>query len=372
LTAYQFTFSNEFKARLLRHLSFWAFYYLYTLITLLPGISYQVLTDTEFYKSATLEALYFLPVYLFSVYFSLYFILPGFLFRKNFLFLGISICILLLVSYITGHLITRFIIFSDVHADPQEIQTVSMIKSVGEQLTITGAAISIKTAKYYYLRDEEFKQLSVLRIYHQLDRMKMKLEPAILLGTLKNISLDIDQGGKYAPKMILQLSDMLSYILYETDASLVPLNKEINLIQDYTGLKKSIFGKYLDVEVSISGDLIGYSISPLILLPFLHLSLPYEMHDGPAFVHSEINIEMTDSLFLFSVKSNLPFPDHHPVSKSMLDNALQNLEIKYPDSYLFSLEEIENGFTLFLELKLVKKSIENSIEAVQTSLHETE
>jgi sensor histidine kinase YesM len=353
VTAYQFTFSNEFKPRLFRHLSFWIFYYIYTIVTSMPGISSKILSDPELYKSATQETLYYLPVYLFSVYFSLYFILPGFLSKKNILFLLLSVCTLLLIAYIGSSVITRHILFGNITADPQDVQTVSMIKGTGEQLIIAGTAIIIKTIKYYYLRDEEYKKLSVQRIYHQLDMMKMKLEPAILLGTLKNIYLDISRDGKNAPKMILQLSDLLSYILYDTDANQVPLKKEINLIHDYTDLKKSIFGDRLNAEVQISGDMNHHTISPLLLLPFLHLSLPNEIQNALESYNSGININIQDTLFEFSVKSNLPFPGNgNHTSKSMLDNALQNLSLKYPNRHLFSLEEIDNGFTLYLELKL--------------------
>jgi Histidine kinase len=353
VTAYQFTFSNEFNPRLSRHLSFWIFYYIYTIIINLPGISLKILSDPELYKSATQEALYYLPVYLFSVYFSLYFILPGLLSRKNIFFPLFSISALLLIAYTGSSLITRYILFHNIIADPQDIQTVSMIKGTGEQLIITGSAISIKTIKYYYLRDEEYKKLSVQRIYHQLDTMKMKLEPAILLGTLKNIHLDIINGGKNAPKMILRLSDMLSYILYETDTNQVPLQKEINMVHDYTGLKKSIFGNRLRTNVQVTGDIDHHTISPLLLLPFLDLSLPGEINNTQELCNSEIHIQIQGALFEFSVKSNLPFPgNENHASKNLLENALQNLSLKYPDRHLFSLEEIENGFTLYLELKL--------------------
>jgi sensor histidine kinase YesM len=353
VTVYQFTFSNKPNTRLLRHLSFWIFYYIYTLLINLPGINSKILSDPEFYKSASLEALYYLPVYLFSVYFSLYFVMPRFLAKRNFIFLLISFFTLLLITYTGSYLITRYIVFDHVPADPQDILTVSMIKGVSEQIIITGSALSIKAITYYYQRDEEYQNLSIQRIYHQLDMMKMKLEPAILLGALKNIHLDINNGSKNAPKMILQLSELLSYILYEADVKQVPLKKEINMLQDYASLKKLIFGSRWKAEVRISGDIDHQMITPLVLLPFLELALPQEIQHADEHYSSGIDILMNESVFLFTAESNLPFPGNgNRVSAKMLENALQNLRVKYPDRHVFRLEEIENGFTVYLELKL--------------------
>ena len=213
MTTYQFVISNRLAPRTSRHLAFWLFYYIYTILISLPVINSKILADPEIYRSASLEALYYLPIYVFSVYFSLYVIYPKFLASKNFLFLLATLLLLLLITYNGSNYITRHFFVTDSNADRQDILTISMIKGIGEQIMITGTAISIKALKDYYLRDEEYKKLMVQRIYHQLDIMKMKMEPAILLGVLKNIHADIQSGGLSAPKMILKLSDLLSYTL---------------------------------------------------------------------------------------------------------------------------------------------------------------
>src|SRR5258708_33660007 len=79
LTMQQFIFSNNIKLRLARHLAFWGIYYIYTVFTNLPDVKIKTLTDPQLYRDALFDALEFLPVYLFSVYFSLYFVLPKYL-----------------------------------------------------------------------------------------------------------------------------------------------------------------------------------------------------------------------------------------------------------------------------------------------------
>ena len=353
MTTYQFVISNRLAPRTSRHLVFWLFYYIYTILINLPAINSKILTDPELYRSASLEALYYLPVYVFSVYYSLYFIYPKFLASKNFLFLLASLLLLLLITYYGSNYITRHFFVGDSNADNQDILTITMIKGIGEQIIITGTAISIKALKDYYLRDEEYKKLMVQRIYHQLDIMKMKMEPAILLGVLKNIHADIQSGGQSAPKMILKLSDLLSYILYESDARHVPLKKEINMLHDYSGLKELIFGNRLEPTFQISGDFDHQTITPLVLLPFLELSFPKESEDNLEYFCPEINIQIHESEFQFRVHTNMNFPGvKEQLDSPIFENARQNLLINYPDRHTMKIEETEIGFSIYLKLNL--------------------
>jgi hypothetical protein len=319
----------------------------------LPGISSKILTDPEFYKSVLPEALYYLPLYLFSVYFTLYFIYPGFLSNRNFFYALVSILLLLVITFYGSNFITRHFLLAGKGADDQDILTVTLIKGVGEQIVITGSAISIKALKDYYLRDEEYKKLMVQRIYHQLDMMKIKMEPGILLGVLKNIYTDIRSGGQSAPEMILKLSDLLSYILYESDARHVPVKKEINMVNDYSSLKELSFGDRFEPKFQITGNFDHQTITPLVLLPFLELTFPKENENNPEFIFSEINIHVSESELHFKVETNLNFPgSNHQIVSPVFDNARQNLILNYPEKHIIKVEESANGFSIYLKLNL--------------------
>lgn len=353
MTAYHFIFSNRPIPRFARHLGFWLFYFFYTFLISIPGISWKILSDPGLYQGVFSEGIYYLPVYFFSVYTTLYFIYPKFIASRNFWFLVPTIAIMMFVSFELSDFITRHFFITDKTADNQDIFTVSIIKGLGEQVLITGTAVSIKAMKDYYLRDEEYKKLLVLRIYHQLDMMKMKMEPALLLGVLKNIHDDIDRKGHAAPDMILKLSDLLSYILYESDARHVPLKKEITMLHDYCNLKELIFHRQLDTKVEITGEPDHQTITPLILLPFLELSFPREQEEEYEYFCPAINIHINGHEFHFNVETNLPYPADGAASKNpVLENALQNLRINYPERHSIRFEETELGFGIHLTLNL--------------------
>ncbi len=353
MTAYQFTFSNQVKPRLLRHLFFWIAYYTYTFLINLPGINSKILSDPELYKSVLTEATIYLPVYIFSVYTTLYFILPRYLANRNFLFLLLSMITLLAVTLYGSYLITLNWVIDKSSTDIQDLITVAGIKGLSEQAVITGSALIVKTSKDYYLRDEAYQKLTVQRIYNQLEMMKLKIEPTILLGVLKNIHTDINNGGRHASQMILLLSDLLSYILYETDANLVPLKKEINMLIHYTRLKELTYGNRLKLAIQISGEIKDQMVAPLVLLPLIELAIPQEMDHPNDQIISEIDIYITEPSLIFSAKNNLPCPGiKNPGAQIILENAIQNLQVNYPGRHLLKSEDSAPGFTAHLELTL--------------------
>jgi LytS/YehU family sensor histidine kinase len=72
--------------------------------------------------------------------------------------------------------------------------------------------------------------------------------------------------------MLLKLSDLLSYMLYECDQPLVLLEKEIEMMKDYIALEKIRLNDSVEMELSITGDMTGKMIAPFLLLPFIENS----------------------------------------------------------------------------------------------------
>ena len=75
-----------------------------------------------------------------------------------------------------------------------------------------------------------------------------------------------------AAGLLLKLSDLLSYTLYESDHTLVPLDKEIKLIRDYMIIEKTRMGTGLEMDIAVNGETGDKMIAPLLLLPFIENS----------------------------------------------------------------------------------------------------
>ena len=103
----------------------------------------------------------------------------------------------------------------------------------------------------------------------ELQLLKAQVHPHFLFNTLNNIySFSLENSAK-TPDMILKLSSLLSYVLYDCKANEVLLEKEIDTMKNYIDLERERYANRLEVSINIEGDIKGKYITPLLILPFL-------------------------------------------------------------------------------------------------------
>jgi LytS/YehU family sensor histidine kinase len=103
--------------------------------------------------------------------------------------------------------------------------------------------------------------------------------------------------------MILKLSNLLDYLLYQADKPFVLLSDEINHIEDYIELEKMRFNDTLNIKFNVSEYNDTIKIAPMLLIPFVENSFKHgKIVDGKLKVH--ITIDIHQELLLFSVKNS--------------------------------------------------------------------
>ena len=125
----------------------------------------------------------------------------------------------------------------------------------------------------------------------ELQLLKAQVHPHFLFNTLNNIySFSLNQSPQ-AGTLVKKLSGMLGYMIHECEEKLVPLEKELKLIQDYMGLEKVRYGKRLDMQVEIHGDFENKFIAPLLMIPFVENS--FKHGTSQMLQHPWIKLEIT-------------------------------------------------------------------------------
>src|SRR6185503_5878259 len=136
-------------------------------------------------------------------------------------------------------------------------------------ITIGGIAASFKLMKHWYVKEQRNLQLQKENTESQLQLLKAQVHPHFLFNTLNNIYANTQGIAPVASKLVMGLSDMLRYMLYECKEPFVPLAKELQLISDYVSLEKIRYGNRLEVHIDIPNDTDDLEIAPLLLLPFV-------------------------------------------------------------------------------------------------------
>ncbi len=238
--------------------------------------------------------------------------------------------------------------------------------------------MAIKLMKYWWLKQKEKESLEREKINTELQLLKAQIRPGFLFNALNNIYAYSLAGSPRASEMLLKLSDLLSYMLYECDKALVPLEKEIEMMKQYMLLEKIRLDENLEMEVSVKGKLSGKKIAPFLLLPFIENSFKHcrSMTEQP-WVNMEIKIE--EDIFSLKLVNGI-MPDisgQQELHNNELVNVQKRLTLLYPEKHELKTSTEQEMFVVLLKIQL-DASVPNEKDAMsntsmadeQSSLHE--
>jgi LytS/YehU family sensor histidine kinase len=234
--------------------------------------------------------------------------------------------------------------------EPYEIQ-VATLRCTSGVIAITSCAVIIKIMKDYFFRQRENDALATENIINKLRLLKMQMHPNILFECLNSICNDIDAGTIHAPEMILKLSELLSYLLYEAELKQVPLIKEVKMMQTYIELKELEYKNTLNINFNTSGDMSTYCITPVIFLPLLETIItPVEKMQKPSYV--TVELKAIASTLYFSLKTNIPgMQIKMPSVLATLDGIKRRLQISQLYRFKIKSQTTSNNFTIVLQLE---------------------
>lgn len=257
----QFVFSGKY--RLVRHLVFWTVH--------IVIFSFLFKIKGESVASLLLVSTVWVPAIILYSYPIAYWLVPQFLLKEKYAqFTGLLIA-WAIGGYFLNYLfriaiiypISDFLHFKIGNKNPW---------AAGSYLTMNvmaGITGMIVLFKHWINKQMELLIAEKEKTKAELQLLKAQVHPHFLFNTLNNIySFSLENSPK-TPALILKLSSLLSYVLYDCSADEVLLSKEIDIMLNYIDLEKERYGNRLELSVNIEGDIEGKLIAPLLLLPFL-------------------------------------------------------------------------------------------------------
>ena len=362
-------FSDERKYRFSRHLLFWFCYWLY--FGLLHAANSFGGPEIMYFNNlpyTLTESLLLLIPQLVIAYPMLYFILPKYLLQKKYAAgLGFTILLwvfaglitLILMRYFNQRILSylmpeRFLRISQRPPNISFLMGLMLVMKGG----ILGAttALGVKLIKHWYLKEHRNTQLQKENAAAQMQLLTAQIHPHFLFNTLNNIFSQTQTESPKGSKMIMGLSDMLRYILYEGQKPLVPLKQELLMITEYINLEKIRYGNKLDVHVSNTGNADDLYIAPLLLLPFIENCFKHgasNMLENP-WINLTIELKKT-TLVMKLMNGKAPMPDRGLGRTGIgINNVRQRLELLYQNHYGLQVREDEEVFVVDLWVGLVK------------------
>jgi two-component system, LytTR family, sensor kinase len=177
----------------------------------------------------------------------------------------------------------------------------------------------------------------------------MQIHPHFLFNTLNTMYGFALKKADETPEMILKLSNLLDYLLYNIDKPFVLLTDEINYIKDYIELEKMRFNDTLDISFNCNNISESIKIAPMLLLTFVENSFKHGRLKN-SLLTIKIDLSCTAESILFSIE-NTSSKSESSNKGIGLQNIQKRLDMLYKDQYHLKIDDSETVFKVNLELK---------------------
>jgi sensor histidine kinase YesM len=335
----------------LRHILFWIIVILYFAWGWGLGFDKYTLSET------IVSSIAFLPGHLIVVYPLFYLLIPYFLVkRKFFLFFSGYVLTLIIAKYISE--------FIAVQTETNHLFIGFKVR-VGHFITpfvnVSSIAASIKLIKYFYFQEKKAMIAKQEQTQAELELLKSQVHPHFLFNTLNNLFAHTMRKSPESPKIVVGLSDLLRFMIYESRVEMIPMDQEILLLKNYIGLEKLRYGDELDVSFTFSGDMENKLIRPLLLLPLVENSFKQGVSQQLEQKWISLNIYVEGDNLKFKLANSSEAEDDSNSSsieneETGIENVKRRLELLYPQQHTLMIRKEPGLKFISLDMALVENS----------------
>ena len=220
---------------------------------------------------------------------------------------------------------------------------------------IIGASTTVRTLSEFYTNQKNKLIAETHRTTSELNYLRKQTNPHFLFNALNSIYSLAYKKSDLVPDAIVTLSEMMRYMLYETDNQTVTLEKEINYIKNYIELQKLRLNNIENIFINIHGDTRNKYIEPLLLIEFIDNAFKHGT-DYKGVTHVKIKIIIEDNILDFWVENKIGNHKIDPENSGIgLANIESRLNLLYPNSHQLKITQEDKNYKVFLNLKLEEK-----------------
>lgn len=342
------------KRRIVPHILFWVCYIIF--FTLLQG-SFE-----EKYLRAFVHVLSTLPVRMAVTYFTLYILMPRFLYAQRPVAFLLSFALTAIFFAYLDRL-SLHVYYVPVYRPDYNYEKYPLThfgKAIGRLIplcTVILAAVVAKLLKRNYQNEKLAQELSRARLDAELKFLKAQIHPHFLFNTLNNLYALTLQNSPKSSETVLRLSNLLDYMLYECNGKRIPLRKEIQQIRNFIELEKLRYGNRLFVDFSTGGDLMGLQVPPLLILPFIENAFKHGVSNNIEESFISIDLRLQGETVVLKVENSKSDEKPLPAQKKAnykegigLRNVKRRLELIYDQRSQLQILEEEETFLIILRI----------------------
>jgi len=305
-----------------------------------------------------------LPVQMIVAYLLVYWQIPRWAFLKKWIPFILSLFVAAYLAAVLARVITIYIAepligIDDIKVPVLEIMAdpINLLKVYVVILYIPAFVLFlIKMTKERFINAQRVTVLQKEKQTAELNFLKAQMNPHFLFNTLNNIYSLAKNKSDQAPEMILKLSEILDYTIYECNDDRVQISQEWDLIENYVDLEALRYNKELDLSLNKEIDNESTQIAPLILITIVENAFKFGLANSRQIPKISILLTVKENKLDFEVVNSKSATKNLPGKNKKRGIGVTNIEkqlsLQYPDKHTIKTEESNEQFKVNLSISL--------------------
>jgi two-component system, LytTR family, sensor histidine kinase AlgZ len=288
-------------------------------------------------------------------YMNYFIFLPRFLERKKFgrymlEFLGPFILLMVVRVYIQRYMVDGY-----THQVEYFYRSTFIIQATATSLFIVIFVAMLRFAKDWFEFEAKKKAVENEKLTAELNFLKAQINPHFLFNTLNNLYYLAYSKSENTTEVIAKLSQMMRYMIYESNHAKVLLSREVEYMQNYISLERLRLNNQIPIRFDVEGNTEDVWITPLIFITFLENAFKHGVTNNNADAWVKVSIRIDKKNCIYRVENSKIInaqTDNGGKSGIGLQNVRRRLELSYPGEYTLSVDDQPNRYSVQLNLKL--------------------
>jgi sensor histidine kinase YesM len=333
----------------LLHLSFWCAY--------LSFFVYQISSfrhrEVHMLEAFT-EAAFYVASNMVIAYFNYFILLPRFLKHKNTWRYLLEFLVPFTILMFVRIQMQRFLIDGYTHKVGFFYSTTFTVQVTATTIFIVIFVAMLRFAQEWFEFESRKKEVENEKLISELNFLKEQINPHFLFNTLNNLYYLAYSQSPNTTEVIAKLSQMMRYMIYETNHTDVPLVKEIEYMENYISLERLRLNGQIPIGFEVLGNVQDVRITPLIFITFLENAFKHGIGGNTAGSWIKVSIRVRDRECVYVVENSdhAAAPAEHGKSGIGLQNVQRRLALSYPGRYTLAVDKRDGRYSLTLKITL--------------------
>ena len=288
-----------------------------------------------------------------AAYFTVYYLLPKYLFKRKYWGFAILFLLSAAVAIIFQRVLLVYVSHPLLWHDMEKtvyFWKINPFYSFVNIYSVVGLFAAVKLFKLYFKNQQIKTELESKNKTSELALLRSQLNPHFLFNTLNNIDSLIVSNPEKASDAIIKLSEIMRFTLYDADNDRVTLEKEISFLENFIALQQLRLKNPFFVDFDIDGKCTGKSIAPMLFIPFVENAFKHGVKSVVA-PGIEIKLNCEGETMIFEVSnhfSSLEIQNKDETSGIGLVNTRKRLALLYPGKHKLNITQKDGIFMVVL------------------------